>query len=303
MTPDLWLHLERGWPGAAAGVTQRGPHDPAIPWSGYNMGRTAQADPATVDALRCRALAELSSPLLGPRASCPQPSAVGPPASSRQPSLVFAQQVHGPGVAVAHHADLPSLPNSHGYPYYPGCDALITAEPALALTLFYADCCPLILYCPEPLCGGVAHAGWRGTVAGMAASIVGALHRDFGAPPERMQALVGPCIGAECYPVGPEVLAAVEALKLGDVGAALELGDVGETLELGDVGAVTDRDGGAVHLDLLALNVALLERSGVPPAHIRRLTDCTRCGPAPLFSWRRDGPTCGRHVAMFTLTG
>ncbi len=249
------------------------------------MGRTEQADPATVDALRRRALQELSSPLLGPRASCPQPSPLERGLSCPQPSLVFTQQVHGPGVAVARHADLPSLPDFHGYPYYPGCDALITAEPALALTLFFADCCPIILYCPEPLCGGVAHAGWRGAVADIAASIVGALRREFGAPPERMQALVGPCIGAECYPVGPEVLAAVEAL------------------ELGGVGAVTDRDGGAVHLDLLALNVALLERSGVPSAHIRRLPDCTRCGPVPLFSWRRDGPTCGRHAAMFMLTG
>jgi YfiH family protein len=285
MTPDLWTYLERGWPGAVAGLTQRGPHDPACPWSGHNFGHTTQADHAAVAALRRRALAELSSerglpspqplPLLGPRASCPQPL----------PSLVCAQQVHGANVAVARHADLPALPPFHDTPYYPDCDALITAESDLALMLFYADCCPLVVYSPDPLCGGVGHAGWRGTVADMAGALVGALEREFGARPERLQALVGPCIGVECYEVGPEVLAAVEALGLEDVGAVT------------DRDPTTDRD----HLDLLALNLALLQRAGVPAANVHPLPHCTRCGPVPLFSWRRDGPTCGRQVALFVL--
>ena len=281
MTSDLWTALERDWPGAAAGITARGPHDPAVPWSGHNFGHTSAADHAAVDALRHRVLQEL--PLLGPRASRPQPvPSLGAPASSPQPlpSLVCAQQVHGPHVAVARHADLSSLPQSHGVPYYPDCDALITAEPGLALTLFYADCCPIILYSPDPLCGGVAHAGWRGAVADMAGAIVGALQREVGARPDQLHAIVGPCIGVECYEVGPEVVAAVQAL-----------GPEG-------VGAVTDRD----HLDLLALNIALLQRAGVAPAHIRQIPHCTRCGPVPLFSWRRDGPDCGRHVALLMLS-
>jgi len=56
MTPDLWTCLLTDWPGAVAGVTQRGPHNPAIPWSGHNFGHTKQADHAAVDALRHQAL-------------------------------------------------------------------------------------------------------------------------------------------------------------------------------------------------------------------------------------------------------
>jgi YfiH family protein len=267
MTSDLWTVLKHDWPGGAAGVTQRGPH-----------GHTQEADHAAVDALRHRALAELAE-AVGAR-NGPQVR----PASSRQPSVVCAQQVHGSSVTVARHTDLVSLPQSYGVPYYPDCDALITAESALPLTLFYADCCPIILYSSDHHCGGVAHAGWRGTVADMAGSIVGALRREFGGQPGQLQALVGPCIGVECYEVGPEVVTAVAAL------------------ELGDVGAVIDIDGEHAHLDLLALNIALLQRAGVPSANIQSLSHCTRCGPVPLFSWRRDGPTCGRHVAMFLLT-
>jgi YfiH family protein len=175
-------------------------------------------------------------------------------------------------IAVARHATLPS-------PYYPDCDALVTNEPDLALTLFYADCCPIIIYSENPRCGGVAHAGWRGTVADMAGAIVGALAREFGAQPGQLQAVVGPCIGVECYEVGSEVRDAVAALELGSNATVIR----------------------GSHLDLLALNVALLERAGVPADHIHPLPHCTRCGPVPLFSWRRDGPTCGRHVAMFLL--
>ncbi|MBU0608906.1 MAG: polyphenol oxidase family protein [Armatimonadetes bacterium] len=273
MTPDLWTHVVTDWPGAVAGITQRGPHNPAIPWSGHNFGYTKEANHAAVDALRHRAMAELAE-------------SVGAPASRQGLSVpkaswhaVLAQQVHGSNVAVARHAALPS-------PYYPDCDALITAEPGLALTLFYADCCPIILYSPDPLCGGVAHAGWRGTVADMPGAVVGALQQEFGAPPEQLQAVVGPCIGVECYEVGPEVLAAVEALRIEGCVRAVTRGR-----------SRPQRD----HVDLLALNVALLQRAGVPADHIRPIPHCTRCGPVPLFSWRRDGPTCGRHVAMFLL--
>jgi hypothetical protein len=274
MTSDLWAHLIDDWPGAAAGVTQRGPHDPAIPWSGHNLGHTEQADHAAVDALRRRALAELCCVGRGRDWDRGRPE--GPERSrraAREPlSIVCAHQVHGRHVTVVRAADLCSQ--------YPATDALITAEPGLALTLFYADCCPLILYCPDPLCGGVAHAGWRGSVADMAGAIVAALQREFGAPPDRLQALVGPCIGPECYEVGPEVVEAVKGL-----GMAQTLREYGES----------------THLDLQALNVALLECAGVPLRSVSPLSSCTRCGPTPLFSWRRDGPTTGRIAAIFML--
>lgn len=268
MNSDLWTSLHC-WPGAAAGITARGPHDPASPASGYNMGHTEQADHGTVERLRRRAMREL----LACRSD----------AGANQ--LVMAEQVHGNRVAIARHDDLPALPQRHGHPYYPGYDALITAEPGLALMLFYADCCPVILYSPAARCGGVAHAGWRGAVADIAGETVRALQSEFDAKPADMQALLGPCIGVECYEVGPEVAAAVQSL-------ALE-----RCLHKNKMAAAQDR----CHLDLLALNVALLQRAGLAPENIRALSHCTRCGPVPLFSWRRDGPTTGRMAALLTL--
>ena len=47
-------------------------------------------------------------------------------------------------------------------------DGLITDEPGVTLVTYYADCVPLYFVDPVHRAIGLAHAGWRGTVAGMA---------------------------------------------------------------------------------------------------------------------------------------
>jgi polyphenol oxidase len=266
-------HLITDWPHAVAGFTARGAYDPADPESGCNLGHTANADHAAVDARRARVLADLGVPGY---------------------QIVCGDQVHGTRVALATAASLPGLEQRHGYPYHPNSDALITAEPGLALMLFFADCCPVWLYCPDPLCGGLAHCGWRGTVADLAGLTVAALQQAFDAKPPQMRAVVGPSICGDCYEVGPEVAAA----------AAVQPRTAGVSPAPGSAGilpaAVSERDG-CTHLDLLALNALLLERAGLLPENIRVVNSCTRCGPIPLYSYRRDGAATGRMAALFAL--
>ena len=50
-----------------------------------------------------------------------------------------------------------------------GVDGLVTDEPGVALTIFSADCTPVLLFDPVARAIGAAHAGWRGTAAGIAA--------------------------------------------------------------------------------------------------------------------------------------
>jgi polyphenol oxidase len=59
---------------------------------------------------------------------------------------------------------------------------------------------------------GVAHAGWRGLVAGVVGATAAAM-ADLGAPPRR--ALVGPCVRPSCYEFGAEDLDVVAA-RFGD---------------------------------------------------------------------------------------
>ena len=86
-------------------------------------------------------------------------------------------------------------------------DALVTAVPGVALAVFTADCAPVALSSPEGVVG-LVHAGWRGTEAGVVEAAVAAM-RELGAT--RVEAVLGPCIRAECYEFGDADLDRVAA--------------------------------------------------------------------------------------------
>ncbi len=92
-------------------------------------------------------------------------------------------------------------------------DALVTNLPDVPLLLFYADCVPVLL--ADKITGaiGLAHAGWRGTVAGIAGKTVEAMHEYFGTQPENILAAIGPSIGACCYEVDDFVLGKAPGYK------------------------------------------------------------------------------------------
>ncbi len=54
-------------------------------------------------------------------------------------------------------------------------DGIITREPGLTLMMCFADCVPLIVVDTAQRAIGLAHAGWRGTLAGMAGALVTAM--------------------------------------------------------------------------------------------------------------------------------
>ncbi len=82
-------------------------------------------------------------------------------------------------------------------------DALLTDRPGVALFATFADCCPIVLWDPERKVAGLAHAGWRGTRAGVARAAVTFMQREFDS--RSIQAGIGPGICGRCYEVGPEV--------------------------------------------------------------------------------------------------
>jgi polyphenol oxidase len=112
--------------------------------------------------------------------------------------LLGLKQVHGTDVVMVH---APWAPGEG-----PVADAMVTNIPGVGLGVITADCAP-VLFCDE-YAGviGVAHAGWRGAAAGILEATIGAM-RELGAT--RIVAVVGPCIGAESYEVGPELYDAV----------------------------------------------------------------------------------------------
>jgi YfiH family protein len=140
-------------------------------------------------------------------------------------------------------------------------DAAVTSEPGCALAVFSADCAPVALASAEGVIG-VAHAGWRGVMAGVVEATVAEM-RAMGA--SEVEAVVGPCIHPGCYDFGAADLDAVAA-RLGD-------------------GVRATTTSGHPALDLPAAVHAALARSGVEAGNVHDVDVCTSCSPDH-FSWR-----------------
>lgn len=116
--------------------------------------------------------------------------------------LVTAYQVHGDRVV---HVREPWGPDDR-----PKADALITDRPGIGLGILTADCAPVLAADAEASIVGAAHAGWRGALAGVTDALIAGMV-GLGARPERLRAVVGPCISQANYEVGPELESAFRA--------------------------------------------------------------------------------------------
>ena len=167
--------------------------------------------------------------------------------------LRLARQVHG--------ADL--LEVSEDDDVVAGeADVLVTSQPGVTIGILTADCTPVIVAGRDKV--AIAHAGWRGLVAG---AVEAAVEAVGGA----RAAWVGPSIHACCYEVGPEVIDAFRAEGLPVAGA--------DRVDPGRVATFA------------------LHRAGV--AAVAAGTDCTSCDER-YFSYRRDGTT-GRQGGFVAL--
>jgi YfiH family protein len=182
----------------------------------------------------------------------------------------LAAQVHGAHV----HAFRRDRPGEGGQSVL-GTDALATDVPGQALITYHADCYPLLFVDRGKGAVAIAHLGWRGALAGVAAETVRAMSSAYGTDPSDLSVLVGPGICQACYEVGPEVFEPISR-RFGQPDAYLR-----------------ERDGRAL-LDLAALAQLQLQDAGVDIRHIEPTGWCTR-EDQRWFSHRGHRP--GRFLA------
>ena len=185
-------------------------------------------------------------------------------------ALVATRHVHGTAVWAV------------GEPLTPDAefDGLVCAQPGPVLGAFAADCVPILFADPEARVCGAAHAGWRGTVHGIAANVIARM-TEAGAQPTRIRVALGPSIGPCCFEVGPDVVDEFRA-AFGDVP--------------GMVVAGPNKD----HIDLRVASRTVLERAGVTQIDDR--PPCTKCERDRFFSYRRDGKEGGVHMGFIAMT-
>jgi YfiH family protein len=249
--------------GVGAAFTGRAGGVSAGPYASLNLGGAVGDEPGTVHENRRRAGAGLGV----------DPSRV-----------VWMRQVHGADVA---YVDAPFTPSftapaaaqaaaqADGAARTPGVDAVLTAEPGLALAVLVADCAPVLLADPVAGIVGAAHAGRPGTAAGVVPALVGRM-RERGADPARMVAAIGPAVCGACY----EVPAAMRD----------------EVAALAPEAYATTREG-TPGLDIRRGITGQLSAAGV--RDVRLDPRCTMETP-DLFSFRRDGRT-GRFAGFIWL--
>src|SRR6185295_12615949 len=159
-------------------------------------------------------------------------------------------------------------------------DAMLTAENGVYLGVLTADCVPLLMIAPKQRLAAVVHAGWRGTLAGIAAKTVGYFKSRYGVDAGGLEVALGPSIGACCYEVNDDV-----ALPLMKKWGRLTTPSIA-------------MKNGKPHINLSRLNRDILRDAGVPGTQLFQIGPCTRCAGEDFFSYRREGGETGRQISV-----
>ena len=196
--------------------------------------------------------------------------AMGVPAGG----LISLNQIHSADVVT-----LTGVPDGR-----PAADAMVTRVPGLGLGILTADCQPVLFADPKAGVIGAAHAGWRGARAGVLEATVAAM-LDLGATRAGIRAVIGPCISAPAYEVGPEFVAGFAAEDAGN-------------LRFFAPGA-----GDRMLFDLPAYGLHRLARAGVGVAEWTG--HCTYADAERFYSFRRTTHAgeadYGRLISVITL--
>ncbi len=195
--------------------------------------------------------------------------------------MVFATQAHKDKVAVIDEKD-----RGKGFLRATDIfetDGLITDRPGVALVTFHADCVPLFFLDPKSKAIGLAHAGWRGTLARIGAKTIAAMKDKFGTDPGACLAGIGPSIGQCCFEVDEPVANEFRAAFPGHADRLIEPKE------------------GKFHIDLWLANQIQLIEAGVREENITTAGMCTACNKDIFFSHRRDQGRTGSLAAIIML--
>lgn len=244
-----------GWPTLRHGIFTRHGGVSRAPWAALNLGGNVGDEAAAV-----RHNHELMYAALG--------------VDGARACSVW--QVHGRDTLIV------SQP-PRGRRWLARADAMVTDQPDTPLSMRFADCVPLLFHDRRRGVIGMGHAGWRGTVQGVGATVVRLMARAYGCRPADIEVGIGPSIGPDRYQVGEEVIDAVQAY-------------------FGTTDGLMKRDPAdhTAYLDLWAANRLDLERAGVGQINVAGI--CTAERTDEFYSHRAENGQTGRFGAVLSLT-
>jgi len=158
------------------------------------------------------------------------------------------------------------------------CDALITNQTDIMLTILTADCVPILLFDPKQNVVAAIHAGWKGTEQQIALKTVKKMQEEFNSNPKDIIAGVAPSIGRCCYEVDWNVAQHFETIE-----------------------NAYDKKDEKYMLDLPYINKLQLLNAGLLEENIELSNICTACDVEDYFSYRKEGGCSGRFMSMIGL--
>jgi len=191
--------------------------------------------------------------------------------------MTAGRQVHGAKVMVVDGERI-GAGRDGAHPPIGDTDGLVTDQPGVPLLALSADCCLITVFDATRPAIGVAHAGWRGTAAGIAGALVRTIVNKYDARPETLVAALGPAAGVCCYTVKDDVPAAFDANGH-------------------DPSTMIERRGGLTYLNLAEANRHQLVSAGLRSDRIDVAGVCTICSD-DYFSYRRLGPKTGQFALV-----
>ena len=184
--------------------------------------------------------------------------------------LYYCQQIHSDRVIDA------DCTTSAALKQHPEADALVSARHGVPLGIFTADCVPIFILDVVTPAIGIAHAGWRGTLARIAVNTLARMQNRFGTLAINCQVHLGPSIQKCCYTVSTEL-----------------------------INQFTEHFGSNIHrgtnLSLQTANVNQLMEIGLPAASISVSPFCTACRTDIFYSHRAELGQTGRMLSFIQL--
>jgi len=182
-------------------------------------------------------------------------------------------QVHSNEVVIA------EKPRRRGEPHMKA-DAIVTNKENLALLMQFADCVPILFFDPERKVIASAHAGWKGTLSGIAAETVKMMMQKFNSEPGKIISVIGPSICREHYQIGEDVASKVNSFFKSEEKVLT---------------CIKEKK----FMDLSAANRIILEKMGLK--NIEMMDICTFCNKEDWFSHRGENGKTGRFASIITL--
>ncbi len=156
-------------------------------------------------------------------------------------------------------------------------DAILTNRKDILISIQVADCVPIFLVEEKRKVIGLIHAGWKGTLLGIARRTMEEARDRLDCKPANFTVVFGPCIRSCCYRVSDDISV------------------------LFDEKCTRRPVRSEVRLDLIRANMQQFLNCGVKEDRIFATANCTGCNAELFHSYRREKENAGRMTGFLGL--